>query len=280
MNLYKEKLKSSFIQRKAVKVISGIDNFNMNKILKIIHACEISQATYIDVVANPKVVSFIKSISSLPICVSSIDPKLLYKSVLVGADLVEIGNFDIFYKNGIYLSSDQVINIARQTRHLLPCTDICVTIPHTMTLYEQINLATKLEHLGINLLQTEGSISHAARNKLYGVKTLKDNILYSASTASAALSSVYAISKATNLPVIASSGINALSASIALSYGASGVGLRSAIDKFENIVDMSCYIDELMFSISQNLSNFEQNESIDISIASLNRQLCKVSSNG
>lgn len=269
MNLYNDKLNSIFTQRKAVKVISGIDNFNVNQIFKIINACEIGQATYLDVAANPEIVSFIKSISPVTICVSSIDPKALYQSVLAGADLVEIGNFDFFYKNGIYLSSNQIINIVKQTKYLLPYTDICVTIPHVLKLREQIELAKKLENIGISFLQTEGLISDASLKKLYATNQLNDKILYSTLMACSALSSVYAISKTIKIPIIASSGINRLSASIALSYGASGIGIRSAISKLENITDMSNYINEMMFSTSQALSDIDGNYPISMTTSNL-----------
>jgi len=255
MNLYNDRLNSSFREGKVVKIISGIDNFNINKIFNIISACEISKATYIDVAANPDIISFIKSISSLPICVSSIDSNMLYNSVVAGADLVEIGNFDCFYKNGIYLSIDEIVKIVKQTKYLLSNIDICVTIPHTLTLNKQVYLAQKLEQIGVNLLQTEGIQSNCTNNDLLA----HDHISYSASIASSTLSSIYLISQAVNIPVIASSGINKISASVALSYGASGVGIRSAISQINDILGMSKYINEIIFSTSQSLCQTDNN---------------------
>nr|P46314.1 RecName: Full=Uncharacterized protein ycf23 [Antithamnion sp.]CAA83938.1 unknown [Antithamnion sp.] len=276
MNLRNNKLHSSFIQRKAIKVISGINNFNVGQIFKIIHACEISKATYVDVARNPKIVSFIKSISSIPVCVSSIDPRALYESVLAGADLVEIGNFDCFYTNGVYLSNDQIIAIVKQVKYLLPYTDICVTIPHILKLHEQIYLAQKLESLGINLLQTEGSITNFSNEKLLEAKKINDNILYSTSMACCALSSVYSISKVVSLPVIASSGINGISASVALSYGASGIGIRSSVSKLGNIIDMSNYIDEMIFSTSKKLYDIDQNNLLYMATSNLSLNKCSI----
>nr|QCI04015.1 hypothetical protein [Antithamnionella ternifolia] len=276
MNLFNDKLHSSFIQRKAIKIISGINNFNVSQIFKIIYACELSKATYLDVAADPKIVSFIKSISSVPICVSSIDPVALYESVLAGADLVEIGNFDCFYANGIYFSSNQIISIVKQVKYLLPYTDICVTIPHVLKLSEQIELAQKLESVGINFLQTEGSIEKKFTNKLIEAQQLNDNILYSTSMSCSALSSVYSISKAVNIPVIAASGINGISAPVALSYGASGIGIRSSLIKLGNILEMSNYIDELIFSTSQDLYDLGSIDSVSITTSNLSLNKFKV----
>ena len=260
MHLFNQRLNSSFANKQVVKAISGINNFNINKILKVVHAAQISGATYIDIAANPSIVSFIKQHTDLPICVSSINSKDLFDCVVQGADLVEIGNFDAFYNNGINLSPSQILKLAEETRLLLPHTDICVTIPHVLTLDNQIRLAISLEKLGINIIQTEGVM---ARNKFIGNK-LEDIIYSDIYNASSALSSVYAISNVVNIPIIASSGINAFSAPIAFSYGASAIGIRSAISNLNTIYEISCYIEEIMISILTSKSILNIYKSLNI----------------
>ncbi len=247
MHLFNQRLNSSFANKQVVKVISGINNFNINKILKVVHAAQMSGATYIDIAANPLIVSCIKKYTDLPICVSSINSQDLLHCVLQGADLVEIGNFDVFYKNGILLSKDQIFKLAEETRLLLPDTDICVTIPHFLTLDNQVKLAIDLEKLDINIIQTEG-ITNYNMSTFIPIKSI-DHIYSYTSNASAALSAVYAISNSVNIPVIASSGINAVSAPIAFSYGASAIGIRSAISNLNTVYQMSSYIEEIIFSI-------------------------------
>jgi len=224
--LFNKKLDNIFKNKQVVKIISGIDNLNVNNILHYIRACEIGKATYIDIAANPKIVHFIKQLTDLPVCVSSIDIKSLYDSVLAGADLVEVGNFDIFYNQGIILSSQQILNISRQLRLLLPSIDICVTIPHTFTLNQQIELALQLEYIGINIIQTEGNSSKLTYSSLIQHNQLKTHLFHSILQTSAALSSVYVLANAVQIPVIAASGINCLTGPIAFAYGASGIGIK------------------------------------------------------
>lgn len=255
MKLFSKKLNSSFKNKQVVKIISGIDNLNIAHILQYIKACEIGQATYIDIVANPEIVSFVKQRTNLPICVSSIDVNLLYKSVLAGADLVEVGNFDVFYSHGIILSSKQILKISKQIRLLLPYTDICVTIPHIFTLSQQIELALRLEDLGINIIQTEGNISKITYLDLIKHNKSKDYLLNSISTTSAALSSVYCLSNTVKIPILASSGINSLNSSIAFAYGASGIGIKSEIGCLSNVSRMHKRINEIVQSLNLNISN-------------------------
>lgn len=247
MCLFNQKLNASFANKQVIKVISGINNFNINEILKVVNAAEIGGATYIDIAANPFLVTFIKKLTDLPICVSSINSQDLLDCVCQGADLVEIGNFDVFYKSGINLSKNQILKLAKETRLLLPNIDICVTIPHLLKLDHQIQLAVELENLGINIIQTEGITANNISDCI-DVRSI-DNISSFISRASSALSSVYAISNAVKIPVIASSSINAISAPIAFSYGASAIGIRSAISNLNTVYKMSCYVEEIVFSI-------------------------------
>lgn len=74
MNLFNTQLKTSFQNKQIIKIISGLSNLDLDKIIRITKAAELSHASYIDIVANTQIVSIIKSITALPICVSSIDP--------------------------------------------------------------------------------------------------------------------------------------------------------------------------------------------------------------
>ena len=80
-----------FKEKRVIKVITGISNTNVYQISKIAKAAELANASYLDVVANTQVVKFLKSFSSLPICVSSIETIDIYNCLAAGADIVEIG---------------------------------------------------------------------------------------------------------------------------------------------------------------------------------------------
>lgn len=252
MKLFNKILNDIFENKQAIKVISGIDNLNVNKILEYIRACERSKASYIDIVANPEIVKFIKQKTSLPICVSSIDIICLYESVLAGADIVEIGNFDIFYKQGIMLSSEQIVMMSSQIRSLFPHIDICVTIPHIYTLDQQIKLALKLENIGVNMIQTEGNTSKVIHSNLIKNNTSQDYLLDSLLKSSSTLSSVHFLSNAVNIPIIASSGINSITGPIAIAYGASCIGIKSEINSLSTVNYISFRISEIFNSLYLN----------------------------
>lgn len=254
MNLFHAQLCSLFKSKKIIKIISGLNNTNINQIIRITKSAELSGASYIDIIANPKIVSIVKSITFLPICVSSIDPLQLYNCVLAGADLVEIGNFDSLYEKNLNFSSIQVIQLAQYTRLLIRNKDIAVTIPNKLSLHDQINLAKDLERLNINIIQTEGFFSK--NNIISPINMINDQIIYSTTKSSEALASTYIISKYINLPVIAASGIDYISSSVAIFYGASGIGISSSVKYKKTIYDMTYYIDQILYSIYiQNNSN-------------------------
>lgn len=250
MKLFHEQLCNLFKLKQVIKVISGLNNSNLNQIIKLVKSAELSGASYIDIVANTKVVKIVKSMTYLPICVSSIDPLELYNCVIAGADLVEIGNFDCFYQTGLTLSADKILKLAKETRKLIKNRDICVTIPSILNLSNQIKLAQDLEALGINIIQTEGlSSKYNNTNQLNRHNHSYDRILYSTNTASESLSSTHMISRYVNIPIIAASGINYISSSIAMFYGASGIGIHSAIKYKKTIYDMTFYLNQIHFSL-------------------------------
>nr|YP_009393675.1 hypothetical protein [Caloglossa beccarii]ARW62237.1 hypothetical protein [Caloglossa beccarii] len=247
MNLFYIKLLDSFKSKKIIKVISGLETFNIGKIYKMLKAADIAQASYIDLPANIKIISFLKKVTNLPLCVSSIDPLELYNCVMNGANIVEIGNFDIFYEKQINFSAFDILELAIETRKLVYSKDICVTIPHILNLYEQSYLAKKLEKLGINFLQTEG-LHWDIDNSYIAVHNYKyDMISKSCHIASPTLSSTYLVSSSVNIPVIASSKINCISSSVAFSNGASGIGIKSAIYHRTTIYQMSLYLSEIFY---------------------------------
>lgn len=247
MNLFSSKLYDSFQAKKVIKVITGIDQTDISQIVSIIKAAELSGSTYVDVVANPKVVKLVKSVSSLPVCVSSIDLIELYNCVVAGADLIEIGNFDCCYKKGIYLTSRQILQLTQELKCLLSNIDLCVTIPYYLSISDQVTLAQDLEFLGVNIIQTE---SIFIKNKLQVLNFNDSNTFSSAYPSYLSLLSTYCISRYVDIPIITSSSMNTLTSSIALLFGASGVGVGSIIRNQNNLLEMSRYLKILRSSMN------------------------------
>ena len=54
----------------------------------------------------------------------------------LGADAVELGNFDALYKKGMSFSASQVLSIAKRTKELIGDTYFCVIIPGELEIGE------------------------------------------------------------------------------------------------------------------------------------------------
>jgi hypothetical protein len=151
-----------------------------------------------------------------------------------GASMVEIGNFDAFYAQGLRFEAEEVLRLAERTRALLPEVVLSVTVPHGLPLDQQEQLAIALAHAGADWIQTEGGTS--SRPVSAGVLGLIEK---SAPT----LAATYAISRAlasaqVPLPVLCASGLSAVTVPMALAAGASGVGVGSAVNRLSDELAM------------------------------------------
>lgn len=238
-------LKEKFFMRQVVKVVAGLSNFNINNVINRVKAAEIAGAIYVDIAANSSFVSLVTSLTSIPVCVSSINPRDLYKCVLAGANIVKIRNFDIFYLKKKYFFSKQVIKIAQETKDLLNHTSICVTILHNLLLEQQIKLVVDLKAIGIECVRTKG---FSTKNYIVNEKnSFVSDIIY---TSSSTLSLIYAISNFIGIPIIMASGINTISTPIDIFYKASDLGIGFILNSLKNVYKMNNWIKDVIASIS------------------------------
>jgi len=84
----------------ALKIISGLTNFDAQNVSDVVKAAQLGGATFVDIAADASLVRLVRSLISLPICVSAVEPDKFAAAVEAGADLIEIGNFDAFYAEG------------------------------------------------------------------------------------------------------------------------------------------------------------------------------------
>ncbi|BAU63053.1 hypothetical protein STA3757_04080 [Stanieria sp. NIES-3757] len=222
-------LKKAFEQNKALKVISGLNNFDGARVATIVKAAAAGGATFVDIAAEPSLVESIRQLINLPICVSAVEPKLFVSAVEAGADLVEIGNFDSFYAQGRRFEAPEVLDLTYKTRALLPDVTLSVTVPHILALDEQVQLAEELVKAGANIIQTEGGTSiHPTHPGIQGL----------IEKAAPTLAAAHAISRAVDVPVLCASGLSNVTAPLAIAAGASGVGIGSAINQLDNEIAM------------------------------------------
>ena len=227
--------------RRALKVISGLQNFNTDSVRRVVKAAEIGGASWVDIAADPALIELARQETQLPICVSAIEPDLLKKAVDSGADFVEIGNYDSFYASGRQFSPVEVLELTRATRALLPTTLLSVTVPHTLPLDRQAELAEQLEGQGADFIQTEGGTSSNPNHA--GTLGLIEK-------AAPTLAATFEISRAVSIPVLCASGLSTVTVPMAIAAGAAGVGVGSAISRLDNDVSAIAQVRALVEALS------------------------------
>lgn len=238
-------LASALAKRNALKVISGLNNLNRDRVISVVKAAEAGGATFVDIAVEPSLVKTVRSLIDLPICVSAVEPELLVPAVKAGADLIEIGNFDSFYARGIRFEAEEVLAMTRQTRSLLPNITLSVTVPHILPLDEQVRLAEALVDAGADIIQTEGGTSTNPVSS--GVRGLIEK-------ATATLAAASSISGAVDVPVLCASGLSNVTVPMAIAAGASGVGVGSAINQLDSEVAMVAAVRSLVEALKERLS--------------------------
>lgn len=234
-------LEHALSQGRALKVISGLNNFDRDRVAMVVRAADKGGATFLDIAADAALVRMAKELTNLPICVSAVDPNLFVTCVSAGADLIEIGNFDSFYAQGRRFESAEVLELTQTTRHLLPDTTLSVTVPHILPLDQQVRLAEELVQAGADLIQTEGGTSSDPTHA--GVHGLIEK-------AAPTLAAAYAISRAVDVPVLCASGLSSVTAPLAIAAGASGIGVGSAINKLNSEIEMIAVVRSLVEALT------------------------------
>jgi hypothetical protein len=227
-------LSTALAERRALKVIAGLTNFDQASVERISRAAGRGGADLIDVACDPELVRLAAGVSGLPICVSAVDPELFPAAVAAGAALVEIGNYDAFYPLGRIFDAAEVLELTRRTRELLPEVVLSVTVPHVLPIDQQEQLAIDLVAAGADLIQTEGGTS--ARPFSAGSLGLIEK-------AAPTLAAAHSISRALDgaglvAPVLCASGLSAVTAGMAIAAGAAGVGVGSAVNRLHDELAM------------------------------------------
>jgi len=220
----------------ALKIISGLTNFDPQRVAAVVRAADQGGATLVDIAADAELVALAKTITELPICVSAVDPEAFLAPVAAGADLIEVGNYDAFYAQGRRFEAAEVLAITHRTRDLLPHITLSVTVPHILALDEQVQLAEALVAAGADLIQTEGGTASQPTHP--GVLGLIEK-------AAPTLAAAHAISRAVAVPVLCASGLSDVTAPMAIAAGAAGVGVGSAVNKLDNELAMVAVVRRL-----------------------------------
>ena len=232
-----ELFKQHLQEKKAVKIIAGIDNFDIENIKKVVTAAQFASA--VDICAKEEIVKEIRSMTELPLFVSSIVPEELVRAIDLGADAVELGNFDVLYKKGISFTAEDVLKLTKETIELMGDREyfFSVTIPGCIAVSEQIELARKLEDLGVDLIQTEGHFSNEKPSE--GARGLVER-------AELTIANTIELARNVEIPIMTATGINPTTAPLAFAAGASAIGVGSCINKMNSEISMIATVKSLV----------------------------------
>lgn len=207
-------------QKPFLKVIAGIENFNIEEIRTVAQVAQ-GLAPAIDLSCQEDSVRWVKTHTSLVVFVSSLSPTELEQSLAWGADLVELGNFAPIYARGALISPELVLSWTHDLiARIQGQVPVCVTVPGVLSLEAQIQLAQKLESAGADLLQIEnitGDISHLAP-----------------------------IRAAVNIPVMLSGKLHAGNIEAARATGADALGIGAAIRAGGDYTGMRAILAEIV----------------------------------
>ena len=236
--------KEALSEKRAVKIIAGINNFNIENVRNVVSSAIQGGAHAVDICFNKEIFDMTREMtmsSNIAIFVSSVVPQELATAAEWGADAIELGNFDALYREGRRFSSHDVLNLVVETQRLLNGKDVffSVTIPGHISVAEQIELAHKLENMNINLIQTEGSAT---------VDTQKTGALGLLETAQVSIANTMELTSNIEIPVMTASGISVKTAPMAFAAGASAIGVGSAVNRCENIISMIATVKSLVES--------------------------------
>ncbi len=236
-------LRHALAHQRLLKVIAGLSCFDAVAVERVARAAAAGGADVVDIACDPALVALVRrACPELPVCVSAVDPELFPAAVAAGAAMVEIGNFDSFYPQGRLFGAEEVLELTRRTRALLPEVVLSVTVPHVLPLDQQEQLAVDLVAAGADLIQTEGGTS---------AHPFSPGSLGLIEKAAPTLAAAHALSRAVDRPVLCASGLSAVTVPMALAAGAAGVGVGSAVNRLSDELAMVAVVRGLREAIDQ-----------------------------
>ena len=241
----KEKILSALKNKSLVKIISGIQNYDKQKTLNVAMAGELGGATCIDISDDEEIIKTVRASVEVPLFFSSVDPKKLIRAQELGADVLEIGNYEPYYKEGRLFTRKEITEIVKavkiaQGRNVL----LCCTVPGTLEIENQVKLANVLLNLGVDILQTEGFPPETP------VSDRSDQAFNEILQSSSTLANLIELRKTLkDVPIICASGITPRTLPFVFAGGASGVGIGTYINSLPSQTLMQEKIEEIMETI-------------------------------
>ncbi len=227
-----------------LKIIAGIENRDAKNVLSIIDAAVFCKVSAIDICDDEQIIKLTKNLlvnTETKLFVSSLNAINLIKASQLGADYLELGNYDHLYPQGLVMTSKQILeDVNYLLKHDL--YNLSVTVPGYLSPNEQADLAQELYELGVPIIQTEGgSISKASYTGAIG----------QIEKAKITLANTIELKMACpNACIMAAGGLSSITVPLALSAGASGIGVGKAISNLSSQIEMVAAIRSIQLAIN------------------------------
>jgi hypothetical protein len=279
-----EILVNSLNKRELLKVIAGINNFDRAKVLQIANAANrINQDSNnrlvtiltsrsekrkpeakrkalslepsafhntsnicVDIAAREDLIREVLNLyPELPVFVSSVVPSELKVAQDLGAAALELGNYEALHQEGIFYSADEVLDLAREIMSFRSTALVSITVPGHLSVAEQVELASELADLGVDIIQTEGA-SLVEANGAGALGQIEKARLTLANTIEIAR----ALQGSEHIPyILTASGISPETVPLAIAAGASGIGVGKYVSRLESELEMLAAISALNLAL-------------------------------
>lgn len=249
MNARKSRVLADLQDKKLLKVIAGINNYDKARVLQIVKASNAISASCVDICDSGEIIKEARQLTQkTALFVSSVELEKLEKAVGLGVDAIELGNFEALYKEGIYYSATEVLEMAKEIMNFKKDLLVSITVPGHLAVVEQVTLAEELEKLGVDMIQTEGA-SLVDTNKAAALGQIEKVRLTLANTMELAkvLEKTF---------IITASGISPDTAKLAIAAGANGIGVGKYVNQLESDLEILAAITALKTSLEESIQKF------------------------
>jgi hypothetical protein len=241
-----QQFKAALAAKSAIKVIAGINNFEQDHVLMVAKAAnKVEGISAIDISASPDIIQAVRAETSLPLVVSSVRPQDFVTAIELGADVLELGNYDALYQEGLYLTPEDVLKLATDTMTIArgaivrgqeedvqENVMVSVTIPGHLSQESQLMLLNRLEEMGVDVIQTEGaSRAFSMEPKMIALSAEQKFVLTMANT--------QLFVSNTSMPIMTASGIDASNAARAFDSGAAAIGVGTAVNQCNDVFSIT-----------------------------------------